>query len=297
MKWYLMVAFLVVSTLLVLVYRNFKKSRRLTRLLKTQKEELEMANAAKDRLFSVVAHDLRSPIGAIGNLVFLANDAMLSNDDEGLRHILNLMGNSNKQVEVLLNNLLHWSVSQRGAFNKNDVEFDFNQLVHEVMAIYRPIAHAKGIELVYNPINESMLIKSDSNCWAVILRNLLNNAIKFTHTSGTVTLALARNGSHLYLTVSDNGIGMAADVVNSLFESPVAESTWGTNREKGMGLGLSLVKEFVDLNNGTIQISSKHGEGSSFVVSIPVVFVHGHLNHTLAHFNQFMVDSGNVSVN
>lgn len=268
--WILLVALSSVAVLLVIVYRHYSRNKRLVVLLNDQKGELELANATKDRFFSVISHDLRGPIGAIGNLVMLANDAMIEDQTTELRKLLTMMGDNSREVETLLNNLLHWSVGQRGAYQKHNAEVDFTHLVNNVISIYKPIAFAKGIQLAFVPHAEAHSVVTDPNSWAVIVRNLVNNAIKFTHTGGEVAITTCQHENRLVLKVSDTGIGMEAGAVENLFKSAVNQPQWGTNYEKGMGIGLSLVKDFVDINSGTIEVSSVYGEGTVFSVAIPV---------------------------
>jgi two-component system NtrC family sensor kinase len=268
--WILLVALSSVAILLVIVYRHNRHNKRLLAQLKIQKAELELANETKDRFFSVISHDLRGPMGAIGNLVILANDALVSEQMAELRSLLNMMGDNSREVETLLNNLLHWSVGQRGAYQKHFDTINFNQLVNNVISIYTPIAIAKGIELTFSPSQPSHWVVTDPNSWAVIVRNLVNNAIKFTHTGGKVEITTSQKENILILKISDTGIGMEKSVVENLFKSSVNLPQWGTNYEKGMGIGLSLIKDFVDINDGEIEVSSVLGKGTTFTVMIPV---------------------------
>jgi signal transduction histidine kinase len=267
-----------VVVLLLVVYRNYRVNRRLLVVLDAQKQEterqklqLEEVIAAKDRLFSVVAHDLRGPIGALGNLVILANDALANNELADLQSLLMLMGESNREVEALLNNLLHWSIGQRGAYQKKVESVDFNRLVNSVISVYSTVAFAKGVHIQFNQQYSEHQIDTDLNSWAVIVRNLINNAVKFTHLGGVVEVAAFQRDEMLELEISDTGIGMDPDFARNLFSATVHQSQWGTNREKGLGIGLSLVKDFVDLNGGTIIVNSVLGKGTSFKVAIPVV--------------------------
>lgn len=271
MLWGLFIALALVAALLLIVYRNYKLSKRLSLQLQLQKQELEMANATKDRFFSVISHDLRGPIGAIGNLVLLSIDAMDNQESKDLKSLLQMTGECNREVETLLNSLLHWSLSQRGVYQKRTDKVDFNQLVNGVIDIYKPIAQAKGVNLVYQQNTHLCEVETDMNSWAVIVRNLINNAIKFTHSGGQVEIMVDQQPTQIELTVTDTGIGMDAQLAKTIFTSPINQTQWGTNREKGMGIGLSLVKDFVDLNNGTIEVSSQVGHGTTFKVVIPVM--------------------------
>jgi len=275
--WFLAVVLLGAVVFVYVHYRQYRYNQRLTVLLKRQNHErqqqkiaLEAAVAAKDRLFSVIAHDLRGPVGAMGNLVILANDAMANNEWGDLQSILIMMGDSNREVENLLNSLLHWSIGQRGTYTTKVEAVDFSRLVQSVIDVYLPIAFAKGVHISFVPQYEEHLIETDLNSWAVIVRNLVNNAVKFTHLGGVVTVTAQQYPDYLALKVSDTGIGMDPHLAQNVFSSSVNQSQWGTASEKGLGIGLSLVKDFVEMNDGQIQVESQLGQGTTFTVTIPV---------------------------
>lgn len=275
--WFLAVVLLAVVVFLYIIYRHFRYGQRLAVLLKRQNHErqqqkiaLEAAVAAKDRLFSVVAHDLRGPIGAMGNLVILANDAMANSEWGDLQSILIMMGDSNREVENLLNSLLYWSIGQRGTYTTKVESVDFTRLVQSVIDVYLPIAFAKGVHISFVPQYEEHLIETDLNSWAVIVRNLVNNAVKFTHLGGVVTVSAQQHPDYLALKVSDTGIGMDPEFAQNVFAASVNQSQWGTASEKGLGIGLSLVKDFVSMNGGQISVESQVGLGTTFTVTMPV---------------------------
>jgi len=275
--WFLAAVLLGMVVFLYIIYRHYRYGQRLAVLLKRQNHErqqqkiaLEAAVAAKDRLFSVIAHDLRGPVGAMGNLVILANDAMANNEWGDLQSILIMMGDSNREVENLLNSLLHWSIGQRGTYTTKVEAVDFSRLVQSVIDVYLPIAFAKGVHISFVPQYEEHLIETDLNSWAVIVRNLVNNAVKFTHLGGVVTVTAQQYPDYLALKVSDTGIGMDPHLAQNVFSSSVNQSQWGTASEKGLGIGLSLVKDFVEMNDGQIQVESQLGQGTTFTVTIPV---------------------------
>lgn len=275
--WFLAVLLLGLVVFVYVNYRQYRYTQRLAVLLKRQNHErqqqkiaLEAAVAAKDRLFSVVAHDLRGPIGAMSNLVILANDAMANSEWGDLQSILIMMGDSNREVENLLNSLLHWSIGQRGTYTTKVETVDFTRLVQSVIDVYGPIAFAKGVHISFVPQYEEHLIETDLNSWAVIVRNLVNNAVKFTHLGGVVTVSAQQRPDYLELKVSDTGIGMDPEFAQNVFASSVNQSQWGTASEKGLGIGLSLVKDFVVMNGGQISVESQLGQGTTFTVTIPV---------------------------
>ncbi|MFT3739055.1 MAG: ATP-binding protein [Breznakibacter sp.] len=268
--WGLLVAFSAVATLLVIVYHNYLTNKRMSKQLNLQKQELEIANHTKDRFFSVISHDLRGPIGALGNLAILAHAATEEGREEDLRTFLTMLGQNTKNVESLLDNLLHWSVTQKGAYQTHKEPIDINKLVDSIIDIYKPIASAKEIELNYVKHFPEMVVKIDINSWAVILRNLINNAIKFTYPGGKVKVEAFIQENRIELTVSDTGIGMDSETKQSIFTSVIGQTQWGTQNEKGMGIGLNLVRDFVELNQGFIHVESELGVGTKFKIEIPI---------------------------
>ncbi len=270
----------LVSALLVVILVGYRQKLGLTRKLQLQKKklaarklEMEEANSAKDRLFSVISHDLRGPVGSLKNLATLIVQSLDNRRLKDAEELAISMSDASQQVEFLLDNLLHWSVSRQNLYKPKKDTFEFNQLVNEVMKVYLQAAKAKQIQLTYNPCFAGMVIESDPNCWATIIRNLVNNAIKFTHMDGRIEVTSCYNSGHVRLEVTDNGLGMNAEQVGHLFNFAGKKSEWGTKNEKGQGLGLCLVHDFVTMLEGAIEIQSQPGQGSKFIVTIPANLV------------------------
>lgn len=270
----------LVSALLVVILVGYRQKLGLTRKLQLQKKklaarklEMEEANSAKDRLFSVISHDLRGPVGSLKNLSTLIVQSLDHRRLKDAEELAISMSDASQQVEFLLDNLLHWSVSRQNLYKPKKDTFEFNQLVNEVMKVYLQAAKAKQIQLTYNPCFAGMVIESDPNCWATIIRNLVNNAIKFTHMDGRIEVTSCYNNGHVRLEVIDNGLGMNAEQVSHLFNFAGKKSEWGTKNEKGQGLGLCLVHDFVTMLEGAIEIQSQPGQGSKFIVTIPANLV------------------------
>lgn len=270
----------LVSALLVVILVGYRQKLGLTRKLQLQKKklaarklEMEEANSAKDRLFSVISHDLRGPVGSLKNLATLIVQSLDNRRLKDAEELAISMSDASQQVEFLLDNLLHWSVSRQNLYKPKKDTFEFNQLVNEVMKVYLQAAKAKQIQLTYNPCFSGMVIESDPNCWATIIRNLVNNAIKFTHMDGRIEVTSCYNSGHVRLEVTDNGLGMNAEQVSHLFNFAGKKSEWGTKNEKGQGLGLCLVHDFVTMLEGAIEIQSQPGQGSKFIVTIPANLV------------------------
>lgn len=272
----MVIGLLLVSVLLVFIWFGYRQKLVLSRKLKHQKAELvvrtneiEQVNSAKDRLFSVISHDLRGPVGVLRNLATLIVRALDDRNMKEVRELSVAMSDSSQQVEFLLDNLLHWSISRQKLYKPKKEAVELNRLVREVLSVYVQTAKAKQIQLSFNPCHSSITIESDPNCLATIIRNLVNNALKFTHIGGKVEVTACNKDGQAEIRVSDNGIGMTPDQVSNLFDFAGKRSEWGTQNEKGQGLGLCLVHDFVTMQDGTIEIESEPGKGSTFIVLIP----------------------------
>lgn len=271
---------IVVSLLLFIIYHGYRKKLALNRKLRNQKKslaarkmEIEALNNAKDRLFSIISHDLRGPVGSLNNLASYVVVSLNEHQYKDAEDLAVAMSESSQQVEFLLDNLLHWSINMQELYKPRKAAFDLNKLINEVISVYFQIIRSKQIQLAYLPFFSEFVIESDSNCWAVIIRNLVNNAIKFTPIGGRIELSSCYMDEFVTVKVLDNGLGMNKEQVDKLFDFTTKKSQWGTKNEKGQGLGLCLVNDFVVMLEGTIKIDSEPGFGSCFTISIPACLV------------------------
>ena len=228
--------------------------------------ELKDLHAVKDKLFSVVAHDLRSPIGALMSLLKLANNKML--DFETQDRLLTEISTRVDDTYGLLDNLLYWSKSQMQGITHAPAYFDVRNEICGLMDSLQTVAAAKHVTL--NSSIESQEVFADRDMFAVVLRNLTTNAIKYTSAEGNVSLNSELSGDKLVISVKDTGTGMSQEVQDSLFKLSETKSRRGTRNESGTGLGLVLCADFVKVNGGNIWFISKQGEGSTFYFSVPV---------------------------
>ncbi|HBG88353.1 MAG TPA: hypothetical protein DEG09_04460 [Marinilabiliaceae bacterium] len=272
-----LLSLIVVAFLLVRVYRDARSKKALNKelLLKQEalsnsKKELERAISSKDRLFSIIAHDLRSPMATLTALSQILSQLLSKGEikeaEELNRSIFDTLG----QIDFMLDNLLNWSINQQDIYHPLISQFDLPELSSKILKAYFQTALAKDITLTFESDTASLLVESDSNCWSVIIRNLVNNALKFTHPGGWVKVSLKAAEDSAVLEVMDNGIGMTPQRLDKLFSKFESKSSWGTRNEKGQGLGLSLIHEFVTLSKGQIKVSSELNKGTKFTVSIPL---------------------------
>lgn len=237
------------------------------RRIKTENELREL-NATKDKFFSIMADDLRNPL----SLFQLSTENLLKEykylPPDELEEFLHDMNSNSKNVYNLLENLLTWSRTQRGIikFNPDIVSLKF--VIQNNISIYEPEASNKNITIEADNLND-IKVYSDSNLINIILKNLINNAIKFTPENGKITIGLTAKTKSIDLTVTDTGIGMDQKTIDNLFNIAESISRLGTNDEKGTGLGLIVCKEFADLIGAELIVTSTEDQGTTFNLQIP----------------------------
>ncbi|MEP2024295.1 MAG: PAS domain-containing sensor histidine kinase [Reichenbachiella sp.] len=235
--------------------------------MKETERELMNANASKDKVLSILSHDLRSPLVSLGGLLVYA-------DDIEPKKFKALMGTVKQQVDSIsftLDNVLTWVKSQLGAFAANPNDVNLNFVASSVLELYRESFKEKSIALD-NEIPNNINVFVDPDHLAIVIRNLVSNAIKFTPSAGQITLSGSAENGNVFLSVKDSGIGMCQDTIASVLEgiNKNKNSTrLGTNGEKGTGLGLNFCLDILQLNNGGMEIKSEPDQGTEIVVSLP----------------------------
>ncbi|MBN2347983.1 MAG: hypothetical protein JXJ22_04050 [Bacteroidales bacterium] len=238
--------------------------------LETVNEHLETVNKTKDKLFSIIAHDLKSPFNTIfgfAELLQLKKDTLT--EEKRNTYIANLY-DSAKRVYMLLENLLQWSRSQTNRIKFEPRKFSIKEMIEDVGLLHEENLKSKELQLIIN-MESSVEIIADYEMIHGVVRNLLSNAIKYTPEKGTITINVKREKGSILFSVKDTGLGMPENIVNNLFHLDKTFSTVGTNGEKGTGLGLSLCKDFIEKHNGKIWAESEIGKGSNFIFTIPIV--------------------------
>jgi signal transduction histidine kinase len=235
--------------------------------LEDNNEELVKLNQTKEKLFSIIAHDLRLPIGSLKSALMLFNSQIINKED-----FSKLAGELTLQVDALhnnLDNLLHWSHSQLNGINATPERFTLQPVILQTLSLLSGNLQQKQLK-VEQHINDNLMVYADVNHVTLILRNLLTNAIKFSHSGDSIEVhASTVANNQIAITITDYGVGMDTEKHNSLFKPNPMNSVSGTKNEKGTGLGLNLCKEFVQKNNGTISVISTLGKGSSFTITLP----------------------------
>jgi two-component system, sensor histidine kinase and response regulator len=232
-------------------------------------KDLKESNKTKDKFFSIIAHDLRSPLsGLLGISQILLDDI----DDMSKQEILEISGqisNSAKKLFNLLENLLEWSRVQTGGMKNNPDTIQLSDLFDNIEGLFVGVAFQKQIELELASFKEDISIYADENILFTILRNLVSNALKFTPAGGTVSVTYKLLERYIEICVSDTGVGMDEEAKQKVFRLDETHSTPGTNQEKGTGLGLVLVKDLVTVNRGSLYFESAVNCGSQFYFTIP----------------------------
>ena len=230
-----------------------------------KKEELNQLNTVKDKLLSVISHDLRGPIAAISGLLGLLKSGHLS-----YHELISQSTRLNTEVHnltYLLDNLLNWSKTQMQGIKLSPENLYLHKVVEQNLKMVNPISDQKKIS-VFNRVPNSCQVYTDVNFLSVVIRNLLMNALKFTHEKGEIIIACEQDHNNVILAVNDNGVGMTPEELDKLFSKDTHYSKVGTANEAGTGIGLLLCKEFIELDGGKIWAESKIGEGSSFKIQL-----------------------------
>ncbi|MBT0810414.1 tetratricopeptide repeat-containing sensor histidine kinase [Litoribacter ruber] len=258
--------------MIFIYYRSYQQERLNLAKLNAQKqeiasqaEELKNLNMVKDKLFSILAHDLRGPLNSLRGLIQLIEEEDLT--EQEFREILPLISQNVGNNSILLENLLMWSRSQMKGMRPLKQTVRIKSIFDDNEDHLNQIALQKNIRLV-NVIDDSVLVKADRGMIDIVMRNLLTNALKFTPEGGEISVEAEDLGKSWKILISDSGVGIAAENMDQIFGTNFY-TTVGTKKEKGSGLGLLLSKELIEKNNGTISLNSVEGEGTTFYFTLP----------------------------
>jgi signal transduction histidine kinase len=238
--------------------------------IKYQNKELVKLDAEKDKFFSIIAHDLRSPFNSFLGLTQIMAEDLPSLTMAQIQEIAVKMSNSATNLYRLLENLLEWSQMKNGAFTFTPEVILLSLMVDGCIDLIQESAKHKNIEIT-NDIAVGVEVFADRNMIQTIIRNLVSNALKFTHKGGKISLsAISSNRHSIEISIKDTGIGMSRDLIDNLFRIDFKTNRLGTEDEPSTGLGLLLCKEFVEKQGGKIWVKSEVGQGSTFSFSIPM---------------------------
>ncbi|WP_177181253.1 sensor histidine kinase [Parapedobacter koreensis] len=229
--------------------------------------ELAQLNDEKLKLFSIISHDLQAPLSSLHSYVRLVASERLAADER--KQVERGLANALHGTQEMLSNMLVWSQSQLRGLHVELVQNNVSEILMPVIDIQKIYAAQKGIAME-TCLDQSLQAMVDRDMLQLIVRNLLNNAIKFTLSGGYIRISVVRSGERCRILVEDNGIGMSKEQQVELF-SLRTRSTYGTNNERGIGLGLFLCKEYTVAQNGNIAFESELGKGTTFSLSLPLV--------------------------
>jgi PAS domain S-box-containing protein len=232
---------------------------------KLNEQKLEELNQLKDRLFSIIAHDLRSPLISLADMLKLTEEGDLSNNE-----FISLLPELSKNIGYtfgLVENLLYWARSQLSGATVKPSLFDLHPVIEHLLGLFQHNANEKGIK-IHNKIRDGVFVYADADMIQVVLRNLVANAIKFCRNGDLIFINASCTDDMITLSVEDTGIGISKENLSRLFALENF-TTRGTVNEQGTGLGLMLCQEFIEKNNGTISVDSTLGQGSRFQFSLP----------------------------
>ena len=256
------------------ITKPFKEEELLVRvrnhleLAESRKTILEM-NKSRDKLFSIIAHDIRSPLSGIQQTIDAIDQGYFDPCTEDFKEVIHHLRIRTKETSTLLTSLLQWTGIQSDGIRLQMKETDLKQVLDSCVHLLEANAHDKSIQIV-NEVAEPRICWCDEVSMHTVFRNIISNAIKFTPLNGMITIRSVKMTDEIQVSISDTGVGMSEELIQTIFKKNQHFSSTGTANEQGTGLGLMLVKDFILKNSGRISISSKKGEGTTFTVVLPV---------------------------
>ena len=257
------------------IIKPFKSEELLVRvknhleLAHSKKTILEM-NKSRDKLYSIIAHDVRSPLSGILQTIDAIDQGYIDPNSKDFKEIIHHLKIRTKDTSTLLSSLLQWTRLQDENVILQFKETNISLIINSCIQLLEANANEKDIK-ISNYIHEELEAWCDEVSIHTIFRNIISNAIKFTPQSGSITISASKTDSEVQICINDNGVGMSNETIQLIFEENKHYSSSGTANELGTGLGLMLVKDFIKKNNGKIDIVSKIGEGTSLYVILPIL--------------------------
>jgi len=239
------------------------------RKIELQARELSQANALKDKMFSVISHDLRSPVSSIKLALDFISKGLVKPTDELFNVTINDLVKTTDEAYILLENLLGWAKSQSNILNVFPESLDLKPLASNIAGLLKLTSENKKIR-IENNIPEGITVFADIQMIQSVLRNLLSNALKFTPENGSVEMSAVEMNTEVKVSIKDSGVGISESNLKRIFDQDQPLKTTGTNKESGSGLGLILCKDFVEKTGGKIWVESEEGKGSTFIFTIPL---------------------------
>jgi two-component system, sensor histidine kinase and response regulator len=254
------------------ITKPFKKEELLVRIrthieLSESRRKIVEMNYNRDKLYSIIAHDIRSPLSGILQTIDAIDQGFISTSDKEFMEIIRYLSDKTRETHVLLNSLLQWTKLQTNGSSLQPVVVELNFLLTSCVKLLHAVAQAKHINISiqegeYRAVCDEMSMHT-------VFRNLVSNAVKFSKPGGSINISFGETPDAVKVTVSDEGVGMSSDVLQKIFVNDEHFSSSGTENEQGTGLGLMIVKDFVRKNNANIQVESELDKGTRITVTIP----------------------------
>jgi len=242
--------------------------------IKDNELKLVELNQTKDKFFSIIAHDLQNPFNSVRGFSEQLMELARAKDYEKIEEFAGIILQSSDRAMSLLMNLLHWAQTQSGRMPFNPAPFDINTVIHEIILLLKASAEQKSI-VIATKLSPGIQINADKAMISTVIRNLITNAIKFTMPGGKITIATELINNELHIITTDTGVGISKERIHKLFKISENNSTQGTLKEKGTGLGLILSKEFIERHGGRIEVGSEVGTGTTFSIILPDILSPG----------------------
>ena len=249
------------------VIKLFELGKALTRI-QDYSQELVRLNSQKDKFFSIISHDIKSPFNSILSFSEILNTELDDLSKEEIKDLAERINSVSKNTYNFIENLLQWSLFERGKLEVNDENIELNELIKKVNSLLSGVAVQKKIALNFNEYKD-LFVYGDRNMVFSLFQNLISNSIKFTLEGGQITTSLKSLNKFVEIKIADSGIGIEKEKLKNIFDVDIASSTTGTNGEEGTGLGLALCKQFAHKNRGQISVESEPGKGTIFTVIFP----------------------------
>lgn len=233
------------------------------------RREIVNMNRQRDKLYSIIAHDIRSPLSGILQTVDAIEQGYFDPTSDDFKEIIHHLRERTKETTTLLNSLLQWSTINNEGFVIHPSESNVYVIISSCIQLLNANAENKKINIHFDS-DENAVAWCDEVSIHTVIRNLISNAIKFTNINGSIWIKTIKTATHLRIEVVDTGVGMSEETIRKIFYQNEHYTSSGTNNEQGTGLGLIIIKEFVEINKGTIKVESVIGQGSTFVIELPL---------------------------
>lgn len=253
---------------MVFFTRAKKKTQELNATIEAQRQSLSELVQVKDKIFSILTHDMRSPVNSLISFVYLLENDEINKDQ--LTQYAKELGNTLRGTSALMENLLNWAGTQLQGFDTHIEPIPLHAVVQDILTSFSATLKQKNIQ-IENSINENDGVLADKNLLALVIRNLISNALKFSYAGKTIWLSMKQHENELTICIADEGMGMSAEAMEQINQdtSSTMISTYGTNKEKGTGLGLMLCKSFLSMMSGTLSATTNQPQGTIMLIHLP----------------------------